>query len=443
MQGMKHELTQNLVTERPFSQISEPSDHSEKASGETPIFNDEFQGFFSRQKTKLHSENQLTLEHRIIEDLLAKKQCGNTLLERFTPSTRSSISIPPANNLTCDVSSQEINRHAQRLETLKINNVAEADEESAYAGFENKILTHQATGVFEHIQQPAQKQSYSLAISYGVESEQGKRPAMEDTYAHCISTDGRFEFFGIFDGHGGCKTAQVLAVGIENCLQPLNHVMLDLLAQRNPTNEIEIAHTLKETIITVDKSLAPHVATSGSTAIIALIDKQTSTLYLINLGDSRAIVGNNQGELAPLACLVDDNFTAQYFATDDHKPEKDCHKIKAAGSFVFSGRLDGLLALSRAFGDFSFKSTPAMTDHMRNADIYMKKITQEDSFIVLGSDGLWDVISNDVVAREVHARKVIGRNAQEAVHDIEQLAVSHYRQRDNVTTIVVYLNQAP
>ena len=47
----------------------------------------------------------------------------------------------------------------------------------------------------------------------------------------------------------------------------------------------------------------------------------------------------------------------------DHKPQHDRERkrIEAAGGFVENFRVNGNLALSRAFGDFSFKKNSSLT----------------------------------------------------------------------------------
>jgi len=72
-------------------------------------------------------------------------------------------------------------------------------------------------------------------------------------------------------------------------------------------------------------------------------------IWCSNLGDSRAVLWSKEGETIALS--------------EDHKPDDDVEfdRIEAAGHFVEDSRVDGNLALSRAFGDYVFKDQPEMT----------------------------------------------------------------------------------
>ena len=53
--------------------------------------------------------------------------------------------------------------------------------------------------------------------------------------------------------------------------------------------------------------------------------------------------------------------------------------------------MGGVLAVSRAFGDKPLKRFVISTPHMQE-----EQLCHEDEFIILASDGLWDVLTNEV-----------------------------------------------
>ena len=86
----------------------------------------------------------------------------------------------------------------------------------------------------------------------------------------------------------------------------------------------------------------------------------------------------------------------------DHKPCRpdEEERIKAlGGKVVYWGRwrVEGILAVSRAIGDANLKPYVSC-----DPEFIERKIEEEDMYLVLASDGLWDVMRNDEVARFVN-----------------------------------------
>lgn len=91
-------------------------------------------------------------------------------------------------------------------------------------------------------------------------------------------------------------------------------------------------------------------------------------------------------------------------ATVDHKPTdtKEHARITDAGGKVLNGRVDGGLALSRAFGDFEYKMRSDLPPVRQKVSaepdcIYVHRRPGHDEFVLLACDGLWDVSSNEQV----------------------------------------------
>ena len=123
----------------------------------------------------------------------------------------------------------------------------------------------------------------------------------------------------------------------------------------------------------------------GTTAVAALIHGQT--VYVANAGDSRGILVQRGGKAYPLSI--------------DHKPcrEDEEKRIKDLGGKVtYWGRwrVEGILAVSRAIGDISLK--PYVTCE---PELMQKNLDEEDMYLILASDGLWDVMRNEEVAKFV------------------------------------------
>ena len=101
-----------------------------------------------------------------------------------------------------------------------------------------------------------------------------------------------------------------------------------------------------------------------------------------NAGDSRTVLSKN-GTAVELS--------------QDHKPEdvNEMRRIQNAGGFVEDGRVNGMLALSRALGDFEYKNNPMFKpkDQVVSPfpDVKIVPITSDAQFVLLACDGIWDV----------------------------------------------------
>jgi len=137
-------------------------------------------------------------------------------------------------------------------------------------------------------------------------------------------------------------------------------------------------------------------------------------LYTANVGDARGVL-----------CRAGKAIRLTY----DHKgsDKQEAKRITDAGGFVMSGRVNGVLAVTRSLGDASMKEfvvgAPFTTE---------TEIGDDDEFLILACDGLWDV-SDDQTAVDV-VRKI--DDAQEMSKALVQYALDKYTN-DNVTVLVV------
>lgn len=131
-----------------------------------------------------------------------------------------------------------------------------------------------------------------------------------------------------------------------------------------------------------------------------------------------------------------------------------------AGGFVDDGRVNGMLALSRALGDFEYKSNKSIPakDQAVSAypDVKVEQITRETEFILLACDGIWDVMTSQEAIDFAH--KHIYKNnfgkSKKKLSELEEgmgamldhccaddLASSAGLGCDNMTAIIVEIQQ--
>ena len=118
-------------------------------------------------------------------------------------------------------------------------------------------------------------------------------------------------------------------------------------------------------------------------------------IYCANAGDSRTVMCE-RGMAVELS--------------KDHKPDlpEERNRIQKAGGEVLEGRVNGMLALSRAIGDFDYKTVSPPKDaqpswflnnHMVTAypDVVVRPFHKDVEFMVLACDGIWDCKTSDQV----------------------------------------------
>jgi protein phosphatase 2C family protein 2/3 len=92
-------------------------------------------------------------------------------------------------------------------------------------------------------------------------------------------------------------------------------------------------------------------------------------------------------------------------------------RILAAGGHIYDDRVNGQLALSRALGDFKYKKNQSLTPENQvitaNPDVTTHDITEEDEFLVVACDGIWDCLSSQQVIDFVRLKVSEGKELSE------------------------------
>ena len=103
-------------------------------------------------------------------------------------------------------------------------------------------------------------------------------------------------------------------------------------------------------------------------------------------------------------------------------------------------RVNGVLAVSRAFGDIEFKSSnPLHGLVIAVPDIQVERITPQTEFALLATDGLFDVMSAQSCVNFVRDCLHSGASLQDAAEELCREAV-HRKSVDNVTAVILSFN---
>lgn len=181
---------------------------------------------------------------------------------------------------------------------------------------------------------------------YGAGRTKGSRPYMEDVDifydAISISKGMSIQILGVFDGHGGKQCAEFLAEELPVVLSTL------LKSSKYGT----ISEALYASFLQLDASfLRSEGSSSGSTGSVFVWREEVGEGYLAHVGDTRAVL-SRRGKAVDMSL--------DHKATD---PEVIA-RVACQGGRVTNGRIEGLLAVGRAFGDSILKSkTPIFPNH--------------------------------------------------------------------------------
>lgn len=259
-------------------------------------------------------------------------------------------------------------------------------------------------------------------------SLKGKRDQNEDKHSVIININGKdsklapVNFYGVYDGHGGKFVSNFLYKTLAT-LFTSNRIVYPL----HKKYIIKAYEYLQKILIDKYKPQALH---TGSTALVCIQTKKNDQehLYVLNTGDCRAV-------------LCRDNVAT--VLSKDHKPHwpEEKHRIEALGGVIYNDGSDYRikdLSVSRAFGDID--SSPYVTCE---PDIFRYKIDKSDKFLILGCDGLWDVLSNQDVVNFV-LMEAYNKNFERANKNINiARKLGEYAlakgSTDNITILVVFL----
>ncbi|CAH1426185.1 unnamed protein product [Lactuca virosa] len=248
------------------------------------------------------------------------------------------------------------------------------------------------------------------SIRYGYTLVKGKaNHPMEDFHvAKFVPYQGReLGLFAIYDGHLGDSVPSYLQ----------KHLFSNILKEgefwTDPNRSISKAYERTDQAIL---SHNPDLGRGGSTAVTAILINGRK-LWVANVGDSRAVL-SNKGQAIQMSI--------------DHEPNTERGSIENRGGFVSNmpgdvARVNGQLAVSRAFGDKNLKNHLRSDPDITNADI-----DADNEILILASDGLWKVMSN----QEAVDVAIKIRDPQKAA---KQLAVEalNRESKDDISCIVV------
>ncbi|XP_057410621.1 protein phosphatase 1M isoform X2 [Balaenoptera acutorostrata] len=252
-------------------------------------------------------------------------------------------------------------------------------------------------------------------------------------------------YWALFDGHGGPAAAILAANTLHSCLRrQLEAVVEGMVATQPPMHlsghcirpsdpqfveekgiraEDLVVGALESAFQECDEVIGRELEASGQvggcTALVAVTLQ--GKLYVANAGDSRAILVRRD-EVRPLS--------------SEFTPETERQRIQQLA------RLLGTLAVSRGLGDHQLKVLdtniqlkPFLLSVPQVTVLDMDQLEpQEEDIVVMATDGLWDVLSNEQVARLVRSFLPGNREDPHRFSELAQMLIHSTQGKDDSPT---------
>ena len=255
-----------------------------------------------------------------------------------------------------------------------------------------------------------------LRITYS--SQQGSRRVQEDCIGLQINTGSGRTIVGIFDGHCGKESAKILQATL---LQ-----RLDIIPLHADIFEAQCKRTFKNIDRNLCEKLRESDDRSGSTAIFVIF--KSNEMIVGNVGDSSAILYSS-GNIVSLNELHRLSNISEY------------NRVTQFNDFICKERINGVLAVTRSFGDAQHKDIGKECAIDPIPEITRRHIRSIDDFMVIGSDGLFDVFKKSEIVHIVKAKLIhFGGNCSDTVDFLVKEGIRR-GSCDNISAILVFMNQ--
>eukprot|EP00756_Hemistasia_phaeocysticola_P030375 Hpha_TRINITY_DN16283_c7_g1::TRINITY_DN16283_c7_g1_i1::g.16355::m.16355/K07359/CAMKK2; calcium/calmodulin-dependent protein kinase kinase 2 len=223
-------------------------------------------------------------------------------------------------------------------------------------------------------------------------AEKGKRGLMEDCHSVLLEPSavygkdqsgdsGNEVIVGMFDGHGGVEAAAFCQRYILGRIAQAEQFATDPAAV--------MSAEFKLTNQRFFEKIASGDCDAGTTALVALA--RGNTITIANAGDCRAVLstGGSAQQLTELHIA-------------SNADERQAVESRGGSVIHYGGswRVNGMLLVTRTIGDF-----PCRDVVTAEPSITTRTVGSEDEFLVIASDGLWDVMTPEEVCDAVRSAR--------------------------------------
>ena len=262
-----------------------------------------------------------------------------------------------------------------------------------------------------------------------------------------LNDENNVLFIGVCDGHG--------LVGHDVSKYLINNLPKNLNQELKKTNKY-IAHretlysTMKRVFVNTNKDLCknPNIDTqfSGSTCVTIILTK--NKIISANAGDSRAVMGrfiNGEWKNIDLSQDQKPNNPGERERILAHGGRIEAYKDENGGDFgpprvwLKYEDVPGL-AMSRSFGD----EVAASVGTISEPEIEEFDITEDDKFIIIASDGIWEFISSQECVnfiKDFYVKKDLKGCLKFLLNESSKRWIKEEEVIDDITAVLIFFEE--
>lgn len=285
------------------------------------------------------------------------------------------------------------------------------------------------------------------------------RAKMEDVHTYVANFAERVDwgYFAIFDGHAGKQTARWCGNNLHGLLEEaiLAKEQTSGPTEASPHDLYDVRELLRDVFVKADELIEKDGSgSSGSTAATAVLRWETAENnscvespkdstshskfdFIPQKNHRRMLYTSNVGDLRIILCRSGRLYRLSY----DHKASdaNEIERVRDAGGLIVNHRVNGVFAITRSLGDSYIKSLVTGKPFTTST-----QITDQDEFLILACDGVWDVLTDEAACKFVQGvfRQQIDHNIPcdptTAAKKLCKLAIDK-GSTDNITVMIVKL----
>lgn len=291
--------------------------------------------------------------------------------------------------------------------------------------------------------------------SYGVNTTQGLfKKYNEDRIGIAINIPKPKNFNGIwplcsifciFDGHYGSGCSNFLKDNL------IKYIIQNKYFPKNPIKALQYGYNKAEEVFCEQQMINDNIDESGSCSLVTLIIDDM--VFVANVGDSVALIGTNEGQYKVLSKIHRPEEPEEKKRIEQNGGNLYQEKIPLNGyinnnnnsnTFILYGpyRVNpGNLSISRSIGDIKIKNP--IFDGKKGViiptpSIQVYHLRKNETFLFMGSDGIFDVMTYEDVAQGLILSMKDKKNAGECVDVIIKTALQR-KSIDNLSGIFIKL----